>query len=87
MGQQITCKKEEIRSFAPTCLITFYLNRSTNQHLKPKLERETRDGTRIVSHVYQLMGWRPTKKKWVGLGAIYLYTVPESINRAHIKTS
>jgi len=68
-------------------VITFYLNRSTNQHLKPKLERETRDGTRIVSYVYQLVGWRPTKKKWVDLGAIYLYTVPESINRARREES
>ena len=59
-------------------VITLYLNTSTNKRLKPKLERETRDGTRIVSHAYQLMGWRPTKKEGFAFRTIYLYTVPEA---------
>ena len=61
-------------------VITLYLNRSTNQRLKPKLEGETRDGTRIISYAYQLLGWKPTKKERRHGDTIYLYTVPESIN-------
>ena len=62
-------------------VITLYLNDSTNQRLKPKLEREMRDGTRIVSCAYQLLGWKPIKNERCHGDTIYLYTVPESVNR------
>lgn len=61
-------------------VITLYLNESTSQRLKPKLEREMRDGTRIVSCAYQLLGWKPIKNERCHGDTIYLYTVPESVN-------
>jgi len=63
-------------------VITLYLNESTNQRLKPKLERMARIGTRIVSYAYEIKGWKPTRKERRHGDTIYLYTVPESINRA-----
>jgi len=63
-------------------IITLYLNEPTNQRLKPKLEREARVGTRIVSYAYKIKGWKPTKKIRLHGDTIFLYTVPESINRA-----
>jgi len=44
-------------------VITLYLNSSANERLKPKLERETRPGTRVVSHDFEIRGWQPTRKK------------------------
>jgi len=64
-------------------VITLFLDDSTNQRLKPKLEREARVGTRIVSYTYEIEGWKATRKKRLHGDTIYLYTVPESINRAH----
>jgi len=63
-------------------VITLYLDETTNQRLKPKLERVARVGTRIVSYAYQIKGWKPTKKERRHGDTIYLYAVPESINRA-----
>jgi len=62
-------------------VITLYLDDSTNQRLKLKLEREARVGTRIVSYAYEIEGWKATRKKRLHGDTIYLYTVPESINR------
>ena len=62
-------------------VITLFLDESTNQRLKPKLEREVRVGTRIVSYAYEIKGWKAAKKIRLRGDTVYLYTVPESINR------
>ncbi|MFB0514383.1 MAG: cyclopropane-fatty-acyl-phospholipid synthase family protein [Candidatus Bathyarchaeia archaeon] len=66
-------------------VITLYLDESTNQRLKPKLERTARVGTRIVSYAYKIKGWKPAKKERRHGDTIYLYRVPESINRVHVQ--
>ena len=63
-------------------VITLYLDESTNQRLKPKLERTAKVGTRIVSYAYKIRGWSAAKKIRRHGDTIYLYTLPESINRA-----
>ena len=68
-------------------VITLYLDESTNQRLKAKLEKTAKVGTRIVSYDYQIKGWKAAKTERRQGDTIYLYTVPESIKRAHIKTS
>jgi len=62
-------------------VITLYLDESTNQRLKLKLEREARVGTRIVSYAYEIKGWKPAKKERRHGDTIFLYMVPEAINR------
>ncbi|MEM2813872.1 MAG: methyltransferase domain-containing protein, partial [Candidatus Methanomethylicia archaeon] len=42
-------------------VVTMYLLTSVNERLKPKLERELRPGTRIVSHDFEIPGWRPVR--------------------------
>jgi protein-L-isoaspartate O-methyltransferase len=42
-------------------IITLYLTTSANEKLRPKLEKELRSGVRVVSHDYEIRGWRPTK--------------------------
>ena len=59
-------------------VIALYLDEPTNQQLKLKLEREARDGTRIVSHAYEIKGWRAAREKTVQGNTVYLYRVPES---------
>ena len=60
-------------------VITLYLDNSTNERLKPKLGKEARAGTRIVSHAFEIKGWKAARKKKIHGDTIYLYTVPESI--------
>ncbi|NPA23234.1 MAG: SAM-dependent methyltransferase, partial [Crenarchaeota archaeon] len=39
-------------------IVTLYLGRDVNERLRPKLERELRPGTRVVSHDFEVPGWR-----------------------------
>ncbi len=42
-------------------VITLYLTTSANDKVKPKLEAELKAGTRVISHDYEILGWRPAK--------------------------
>ena len=59
-------------------VVTLYLLQSINERLRPRLVRELRPGTRVVSHVFN-MGpeWPPEKNKMVDRSPIFLWTIPE----------
>jgi tRNA A58 N-methylase Trm61 len=42
-------------------VVYLYLTTSANEKIKPKLERDLKKGTRVVSHDYEVIGWRPEK--------------------------
>ena len=42
-------------------VVFLYLTTSANERIKPKLEQELKSGTRIVSHDYEILGWKPKK--------------------------
>jgi tRNA A58 N-methylase Trm61 len=63
-------------------VITLYLDDLTNKRLKLKLEREVRAGARIASYAYGIKGWKAAEKERLHGDTIFLYTVPEAINRA-----
>lgn len=42
-------------------VVTLWLSRSVNARLEPKLKRELRPGTRIVSHQFPIGSWVPDK--------------------------
>ncbi len=62
-------------------VIFLYLTTSANEKVKPKLESELKRGVRVVSHDYEVVGWKPLKVdnfcENPGLGypshTIYLY--------------
>ncbi|KUO87484.1 MAG: RNA methyltransferase [Thermoproteus sp. JCHS_4] len=61
-------------------VVTMYLLTSVNERLKPKLEKELRPGTRVVSHDFEVSGWRPmvieeVYEEWRS-HKIYLYKIP-----------
>ncbi|MFQ5998771.1 MAG: SAM-dependent methyltransferase [Candidatus Bathyarchaeia archaeon] len=60
-------------------VITLYLTGTANEELKPKLERECRAGTRIVSRVFNIDGWKSLFTDRTG-DIIHLYHVPYSYN-------
>lgn len=61
-------------------VITLYLTISGNEQLKPKLTREMRKGTRIVSHDFELKGWRPSVIEDFRGHSIYLYVAPDAFS-------
>ena len=42
-------------------VVYLYLTTSANEKVKPKLEAELKKGTRVVSHDYEIIGWKATK--------------------------
>ena len=63
-------------------VVTLFLLPSVNDLLKPKLLRELRKGTRVVSHEFKISGWRPVAEIEVKEGYVkhmlYLYVIGES---------
>ncbi|PIU58573.1 SAM-dependent methyltransferase [Candidatus Bathyarchaeota archaeon CG07_land_8_20_14_0_80_47_9] len=65
-------------------VIFLYLTTSANEKVKPKLEAELKRGVRIVSHDYEIVGWKPLKvenfceNQLLGYPShtIYLYVKP-----------
>ena len=42
-------------------VVTLYLLTSVNKMLRPKLEKELKHGARVVSHDFEITGWKPVK--------------------------
>lgn len=42
-------------------VIFLYLTTSANEKIRPKLEAELKRGVRVVSHDYEIVGWKPAK--------------------------
>jgi ubiquinone/menaquinone biosynthesis C-methylase UbiE len=58
-------------------VVTLYLLPEINLKLKPKLLRELKPGTRIVSHDFTMgTAWPPEKTVRIGRDTIYLWTIP-----------
>jgi len=71
-------------------VVTLYLLPDTVNLLAPKLQKELRPGTRVLSHDYPLAGWlpesfrefdQPEKKNATGIpkAVVYLYHVPAQL--------
>jgi len=58
-------------------VVTLYLLSSVNLELKPKLLKELRPGTRIVSQSFDMGDWKPDKEIEVNGRRIYLWIVPK----------
>jgi predicted RNA methylase len=65
-------------------VVFLYLTTSANEKIKPKLEHDLRKGVRVVSHDYEIVGWKPMKvenycenpKLGYPSHTIYLYQKP-----------
>jgi SAM-dependent methyltransferase len=57
-------------------VVTLYLLNTLNLKLRPKLWKELKPGTRIVSHAFDMGDWQPEQKQDVGGTTIYLWRIP-----------
>ena len=62
--------------FSAATVVTLYLGPSLNERIKPRLLRELRPGTRVVSHVYDMLGWTADQRVDVDGRWVFLWTVP-----------
>lgn len=52
-------------------VVTLYLLQSVNVQLRPRLLRELRPGTRIISHAFDMGDWKADE--WLKIGGINIY--------------
>ena len=62
--------------FSAATVVALYLSPSLNERIKPRLLRELRPGTRVVSHVYDMLGWKADQRVDVDGRWVFLWTVP-----------
>jgi len=55
--------------------VTLFLLPSLNLKLQPKLFKELKPGTRIVSHVFDMGDWKPEQTREVDYRSIFLWTI------------
>jgi ubiquinone/menaquinone biosynthesis C-methylase UbiE len=78
----VTFRNEDLytANFRDATVVTLYLSDTLNVMLRPKLLRELRPGTRIISHDFRMGDWQPEKTirvPWKNLyRTVYVWTVP-----------
>ena len=65
-------------NISPATVVTLFLSNGVNKRLEPKLKRELRPGTRIVSHQFAIGAWPPDKavRSKDDKTDLFLWTVP-----------
>jgi SAM-dependent methyltransferase len=63
--------------FHDATVVTLYLLPEVNLKLRPKLLKELKVGTRIVSHQFDMGDWKPDKTVSMDWRTLYLWTVTE----------
>ncbi len=58
-------------------VVTLYLLTSINERLRPKLLKELRPGTRVVSHQFRMGDWQPEREIVVDYRPLFLWRVPK----------
>jgi len=57
-------------------VVTLYLLTELNLKLRPKLMKDLRPGTRVVSHAFAMGDWKPERSEFVNGASVYLWRIP-----------
>ncbi|MDQ3369224.1 MAG: methyltransferase domain-containing protein [Myxococcota bacterium] len=67
---------------APASVVTLYLLETLNEKLRPKLQRELRPGSRVVSQSFSMGTWQPAEEDTVNGTKVYLWNIrPRSASK------
>jgi len=96
LGDKIELHKRNLyeADLTGVSVVTLYLSNEANNLLRPKLERELRYGTRVISLIFKIDNWQTNSLTWGGdvpdfrmpplygfaylYYPIYLYTIPDA---------
>ncbi len=87
LANRVTILQADLLSvdLRPADVVTIYLLTSSNDRLKPNLEKELRTGARVVSHDFKIRGWTPESVEHVQAGSrvhtIYVYEIGKTAAR------
>jgi tRNA A58 N-methylase Trm61 len=69
-------------NLAPADVVTIYLETSSNDLLRPNLEKSLRPGSRVISYEFPVPGWKPKHVEKISAynrtHQIYIYVMPPS---------
>lgn len=86
VADRVTFREQDLfaTDLGQATVVTLYLSPEANRRLRPKLLRELRPGSRIVSHEYDLGDWRPEQMVSVSLAErahrVFLWRVPAGVH-------
>ena len=85
VGNRVRFRNEDLfaAQISDATVVTLYLLPTLNLKLLPKLLSDLKPGTRIVSHAFDMGGWKPEQTLNVGGRAVYFWTIPEKGTPAH----
>ncbi|MFC1899472.1 50S ribosomal protein L11 methyltransferase [Chloroflexota bacterium] len=66
-------------------VITLFLSINANECLKPKLEKEAKPLTRVVSFFHPIEAWQVSKTRGPQEDMLYLYVLPHAFQSMHHK--
>ncbi len=72
--------------FSDATVVTLYLLPQVNLRLRPRLLKELRPGTRVVSHAFDMGDWTPERKEVVELPVGHYTLFRWTIREAHAAT-
>ncbi|HMD34603.1 MAG TPA: methyltransferase domain-containing protein [Vicinamibacterales bacterium] len=78
VGDRVTFVQGDFFSadISKATVVTLWLSEGLNARLEPKLRRELRPGSRIVSHQFRMAEWRPDRMLQLEGEDVFLWTVP-----------
>lgn len=66
-------------------VVTLYLETASNEMIRPNLEKYLKSGARVVSHDFEVRGWKPVRvdrmEAFSRHHQIFLYQIPASFKR------
>jgi len=76
--RRVTFREEDLfeADIREATVVTLFLWPSLNLKLRPKLLKDLKPGTRVVSYIHNMGDWPAEKQVTVGSREIYLWTIP-----------
>jgi SAM-dependent methyltransferase len=74
----VTFREEDLfkADFSEATVVTLYLLPSLNLKLRPRLWKELKPGTRVVSHAFDMGDWKPEQTLNVDGRMVYFWRIP-----------
>jgi len=85
VADRVTFRNEDLftADISPATVVTLYLSPSVNARLTPRLMKELKPGTRVVSHAFDLGSWKPQQRLTVNDRPIFLWTLAAPSGTRH----
>jgi SAM-dependent methyltransferase len=81
VADRVTFRQQDLfeADIREATVVTMYLLPGVNERLRPKLLRDLRPGTRLVSHAFDMGDWKPERVVEAHGSTLYYWVVPSVV--------